>query len=504
MTTLALKDYKLCYHYYVIDKHRPTLLMIHDIGMNQEMWQLFLPNLEKKYNFLTYDFYGHGKTAGNRDSHSINQLLHELSLLILHLGLDRVHIAGCRFGAILALEFAIREPERVASLILMSFPFYLRKDEYDRENAVNLQLLQLDYQLYEEKYIMESVFPATLSKSRLVARALRQVSRDHIISPVAELIRLSQSPGFDLIGKLREVRQPVLFMHGECDPVFPTSLAMLLSKYVPNSQFMVIPEASMLIPLDQPEFAADLLNRFMRSDKSPAPLLTGTGHFVNAAKSVIERRYEDRNINRRVFQLSVMSGKTHVFWNGKKLIGNWDKRHARELILFIILNGGTAKRDTIIDAFTPDLDIDQARNHLRVQLNYLNQLLRSQEDPALHNFLTVSRDSVAFNAHAESDIGEYMRHIEYLLWSDDAITTRSAVFLSFLEDYHPDRLDALNFPWIRELNAKIRDKLSQIMMQILSALRKERNLSEMLHVLERGKKIEPYKNFCDNWMKKLG
>ncbi|RYL95759.1 hypothetical protein EWI07_00855 [Sporolactobacillus sp. THM7-4] len=191
----------------------------------------------------------------------------------------------------------------------------------------------------------------------------------------------------------------------------------------------------------------------------------------------------DKSQVHRHLRLTMMNGETHVYWNGHELIGNWKKRHARELLLYLIMNQKTANRDAIVDAFAENLTISQARNHLRVQLNYLNTLFRSQVDSTLHDVLVSNRDSITLNCDVESDLGEFISTIEDLLRSKEPIEQRIETFLIFLEDYHPDFLVTWNGTWIRNLEKKLTNQLSQVLNQILRTLKEEYKETEIRRIL---------------------
>ncbi|GGL50534.1 alpha/beta hydrolase [Sporolactobacillus putidus] len=499
MPTLKFTDYDLHYNWHRADENAPTLVFIHDLCLDTGMWEGLLAHLDRDFNILTYDFYGHGRTTEGRSPLSLELLSVEFLALIHELKLSRIHLIGCRFSAILAFELTLNRPEVVESLTLISLPFYVQKNGYDHEGATNIQLLKLDRSLFEKKYLMESLHPVTVSKSRTVSQALRRVSADNVIAPIEELIRINNEQDFDLIGKLKSVQKPVLFLHGEYDPIFPASLAMIFSNYVFNSRFMVIPDASCLIPLDQPETAAHLLNRFIRSDKPPSPFTPGSRRIVHTFNEIIEKAYQPQPIRRRFLRMAILGEDTHVYWNGREIDGKWNQRNARELLLFMILNRGAVKRDVLIDAFTPEMDLDQARNRLRVQLNHLNQIFRSQPDESIHDLMIVSRDSIALNADVQSDVGVYLHNIEGLLWADEPIASRSESFLRFLEDYRPEMQRSFRAEWTRRLFDTMQSKLSQIMAQLLISLKDDGEFSVMRRILKAGRKVEPYKGFCDEW-----
>ncbi|WP_100486931.1 alpha/beta fold hydrolase [Sporolactobacillus pectinivorans] len=503
MATLIFENYELNYTYYRAKPDNPTVLFIHDLCMESAMWQPLLLGIERQFNILTYDFYSHGQSTDGEAALSLELLLKELTALLRHLHLHKVHVVGCRYSAIVAFELAIQAPESVASLTLMSMPFYVQSHSYAREAATNVQLLLLDHQLFEKRYMMQSVHPVSIAKSRTIIHALRSVADRHVISAIRELNSRIQTPDFNLIGKLKRLRIPALFMHGEYDPVYPAALAMIFSGYAPNHRFVLVPDASALIPLDQPKFALAAFKRFM-DDKMYSNSLTPDGmKMINGLNAIVEKALKSQVVMHRSLQLSVLNGHTSVYWNGQELAGKWNKRNAQGLLLFIILNHGAVKRDMIIDAFTPDMAVSQARNHLRVQLSYLNNLFRNQPDPALHDLLMISRDSVALNARGESDIGIFIRNIENLQWSKKPADERSRIFLAYLEDYSPETLSTFNGDWSRQLESNLRNKLSRAMAQILLDLRNEKDHLRIRKVLKKGKIVEPYEGFCKSWMEAL-
>ncbi|TGA99947.1 alpha/beta hydrolase [Sporolactobacillus shoreae] len=499
MASFTFEDYKLNYHYDRTISELPTIVLIHDLGMDQGMWRHFTPLIKKDFNILTYDFYGHGKSTDGKADLSLDLLVQELTVLLRHLQLDQIHLLGCRYGAIVAFEFALSHPGTVDSLTLLSMPLYVQKGSYSREASANSKLITFDKQLFEKRYILQSIHPVSLSKSRTMIHALRSVGKRHFIAAVQGLNNLIQSTGFDLPGKLKCLRVPTLFLHGEYDPVYPASLALIFSGYAPNSRFALIPDASALIPLDQPRRMLDVFRRFMIDKKHSDPLTPEGINLIGRLNALTEKALNSQAVRHHNLQMSVMDGTTQVFFNGQKIVGKWMKRNAQGLLLFLIMNHGAVKRDMIIDAFTPNLAINQARVNLRVQLNYLNNLFRSQPDPEMHDLLIISRDSVALNAKGESDIRTFFRNVEDLQWAVQTADERGRIFLSYLEDYHPDALSTFSGEWPRQLETRLRSTLSRTMAQILLDLRDGKNDAMIRRILKKGKVIEPYDGFCKSW-----
>lgn len=486
MPTLILKDHNLHYTYIQSAKQNQTILFLHDLCLDSGMWQSLLPHIEHHDNLLTYDLYGHGKTTDSSALLSLELLVDEVHDLLRHLNLDHVRVVGCKYGALLALELALQMPQCVKTLTLMSLPLFIKKFHYHREEVTNLQLLHLDWPLFVKKYMMKNMYQVTLQKARIIHRAFRRVPSRQIHAAIQELLDRNDAPSFDFIEKLKQVQQPALFLHGMYDPIFPGALAMMFSSYAGNSRFVVIPAASSLIPLDQPEDAANLINHFIASRKTAPFAASESRKFITRFNETFERNSKPQSLLHRKLRMTLLDGETHVYWNGQEIIGKWNWRHARELLLFLILNQKTADRDTLIDTFSEHITINQARNHLRVQLNHLNALFQNH---TLQDVLIITRDSVTLNADSESDLGEFIDAMNDLIDSKEPVDQRSESLLTFLEDYHTNFLSTWNGAWIRTIEEKVAKQLAQTLAQILRSLKEEGNNSKIPRIQHEYRRI---------------
>src|SRR5665213_857129 len=72
------------------------------------------------YQVLSYDFYGRGLSERLDTEYNLDLFLNELTELLAFLKIDKpVHLIGSSMGAVVAVEFALRHPERTRKLILI-------------------------------------------------------------------------------------------------------------------------------------------------------------------------------------------------------------------------------------------------------------------------------------------------------------------------------------------------------------------------------------------------
>lgn len=503
MPTLQIHDYSLNYDYHFIGKSKPTLFFIHDLGMDSTMWTSLLPYVNKTFNTLTYDFFGHGQTTDSSSLISLESLYHEIIALLDKLKLENVHFVGCRFGAIIAFRFARLYPDLMQSLTLMSIPFYVQKGSFDKEFRTLIQLLRLDRDLMEQKLILDSIYPVTHDKSKLIADAFSRVSSQNFVFLINTLVKENHDQSFDWIDSLKNLKVPMLLMHGEFDPVYPARLSVVFSTYAPNARALVIPSASCFIMLDQPALTADFLTSFIFSEKIPVPAAFSHRKIIHEFKDLVEKGYQKTPIRRRFLRMSILSGDTLVYWNGEPISGKWNQRNAKELLFFIILNHGAVKRDELIDTFMPELPINQAKNHLRVQLSHLNKIFQNHTDIGARSALMLGRDTIALYADTECDLIDYLNDMEKLLWENEPLSDQVQHFIHMLEVYHPYCLSSYHGEWVSLLIERIDSKLAQIMVMLLKKLSQSGQLLAAHEVLEAGRVVEPYDGFCDEWLDEL-
>src|SRR5437667_5661071 len=75
------------------------------------------------HQVIGVDLYGHGCTALTDRPIRFEQMADDIAGLIQHLGLEKADLLGFSLGGAVALQTAIRHPERVNKLVVISTPF---------------------------------------------------------------------------------------------------------------------------------------------------------------------------------------------------------------------------------------------------------------------------------------------------------------------------------------------------------------------------------------------
>jgi pimeloyl-ACP methyl ester carboxylesterase len=109
--------------YYEIRGSGEPLILLHGGVGAIEMFGEVLPLLAEGRRVVAVDLQAHGRTADIDRPLSYELMADDIAALIGHLGLEKADVMGYSLGGGVALQTAIRHPEVVRKLVLVSTPF---------------------------------------------------------------------------------------------------------------------------------------------------------------------------------------------------------------------------------------------------------------------------------------------------------------------------------------------------------------------------------------------
>jgi 3-oxoadipate enol-lactonase len=100
----------------------PSLVLLHELGGSMDSWDGVVPTFEKDFRVLRYDLRGAGQSEVPANEYSVeNGHLVDLLDLLKVTGLKPpYHFAGAAAGSMVAMAFALKNPEQVASITLLA------------------------------------------------------------------------------------------------------------------------------------------------------------------------------------------------------------------------------------------------------------------------------------------------------------------------------------------------------------------------------------------------
>jgi proline iminopeptidase len=102
-----------------VGQGQPIIVLHGGISLDHTYLLPDMDRLSDAYRLIYFDQRGRGKSIGDVANISIQSELEDLEGLRRHLGLDSVAVLGHSWGGYLAMEYALRHPQRVSHLILL-------------------------------------------------------------------------------------------------------------------------------------------------------------------------------------------------------------------------------------------------------------------------------------------------------------------------------------------------------------------------------------------------
>jgi L-proline amide hydrolase len=184
------------------------------------------------------------------------------------LGLERVHILGQSWGGMLALEYALRQPSGLVSLILAnttsSIPLWVAEANRLREELppeVNATLLRHEQagttdsaeyleavDVYYEQHVCR-----VLPLPDFVQRSFDQVGFVyHYMNGPSEFHIIGVIKDWDVTDRLAEIRVPTLIISGLYDEATPLQNEILRNG-IADSEWVILENSSHLAHIEEPE-----------------------------------------------------------------------------------------------------------------------------------------------------------------------------------------------------------------------------------------------------------
>lgn len=176
---------------------------------------------------------------------------------------ERFYLCGFSFGGYVALAMLNRYPERIVGLILAGTSAAADSPEHV---ALRRQLIEkLAVDPYEELIAAQAhraFHPASLDRKD-VQKVRRQMLRDYGADRlVAHLQACIARP--DRSELLQEMGIPLLVAAGADDAVIPLVQQQAMANEVSGAEFVAIPEAGHLVPLEKPAQLAQCLTHWLQ------------------------------------------------------------------------------------------------------------------------------------------------------------------------------------------------------------------------------------------------
>jgi pimeloyl-ACP methyl ester carboxylesterase len=253
--------------YYRVNKYkpgRPMLVFVHGLSGSSSAWLKFENRFEKKYNLLTYDLRGHGKSAKPRayQDYEVDKFSQDLYNLVQFLKLKNFTLVSHSYGTLIVLKFLTKYQALVKSVVFLS-PIFTVK---------NRKLAQLIKPLLGLSKII-NLLPFSGKPGHEIDYLkfkntgdwnLRRLSAD-IPNTSLRVYFYCLRQFYEFAGEktLEQINKPIMIIHGEKDTISPASDIIAIVKKIKPVKFVLLKNANHIIVLNNFSEIARAIENFL-------------------------------------------------------------------------------------------------------------------------------------------------------------------------------------------------------------------------------------------------
>ena len=256
--------------YYECDGKGEPLMLVAGLASDSQSWQPIVEALSRNYLVIRPDNRGTGRTTPQDIETSIRQIADDCIALAQYLGLPLVTLVGHSMGGFVALDCAIRYPERVANLILAgtSACNSARNNALFRDWAADLR--SSGYSARWFRNIFYWIFSTGLFDD---SDALNQAVRLSIEYPypqrdIAFEMQVAAIAGFDCRENLQAIRAGTLIVCGKQDLLFPPEESIEVLGAIPGARICIVDNAAHAIHIENPGAFTDCVLDFLSASRA--------------------------------------------------------------------------------------------------------------------------------------------------------------------------------------------------------------------------------------------
>jgi 3-oxoadipate enol-lactonase len=248
-------------HYELHGDAGPWVVLSHSLACDLRMWDAQIDLLKDRYRVLAFDTRGHGQSDAPTGAYTFDQLVEDVRGLLQAVGVEQPHWIGLSMGGMIGMRYALRYPGDFRSLVLC-----------DTSSRIPPELAPVwaeRIKLASEQG-MTAVVAGTLQ--RWFTEPFR-ASRGDVIDGVAQMIERTPVTGYvgcchaipsvDCTERLHAIGCPVQIIVGEQDAGTPVAMSEAIHAAIAGSELVIIPSASHLSNLEQPEAFNRAIDRFL-------------------------------------------------------------------------------------------------------------------------------------------------------------------------------------------------------------------------------------------------
>ena len=247
------------------------IFFLHGFTGSSDDWDPVLPGIDNRFNKITVDLLGHGKSDFPADPslYSWELQVEQLNKIINHITEQKVILAGYSMGGRLSLCYAYTYPERVSGLVLESTSPGI-KDKTQREKRIREDEELAEFisvnsiQDFIEMWMNKEIFATQLRFSESKRKEIKKRKmKNNRVGISNSLYGFSTGKMPDLHSELKNIKSKTLLITGELDSKFTDINKSVVNKF-PSAKHEIVKNAGHTVHLEESGKFIRAVNEFLK------------------------------------------------------------------------------------------------------------------------------------------------------------------------------------------------------------------------------------------------
>ena len=234
------------------------ILLMSGLGSTRLGWWKQVEPFSNKFRVINMDNRDAGDSALGTGPYTIADMAEDVAGVIQNLNLGRTHIVGISMGGMIAQELAIRHPELVDKLVLVSTTAGGPTGVNAKPEIAALLMRPADEDIETR---VRRTFTAIAGEGYMATHPqdLDQIVKNATAKPMSPesyqrqlgacMVHFSKG----VADRLAQIAAPTLVVHGDGDPLIPYPNGQYLAAHIKGARLATYPGVGHLSPIEAPE-----------------------------------------------------------------------------------------------------------------------------------------------------------------------------------------------------------------------------------------------------------
>jgi 3-oxoadipate enol-lactonase len=231
----------------------PLVVCLHGIGGHRQHWDDQLPALAAHFTAAAWDARGYGDSDDYDGPLAFADFSADLARVLDCFGAERAHLVGLSLGGRIARDFCLRQPERVATLVLANTTAgFDTLSSAEVEAFIRARCGPLEAGRTPQELAPE-LAQSLIGPSAVAGASERLVASMAALHKNSYLKTVEASTREDRGARIEAIAVPTLVVTSDEDRLYPLALAEGMARRIPGAQLAVVRGAGHLSNLEQPQ-----------------------------------------------------------------------------------------------------------------------------------------------------------------------------------------------------------------------------------------------------------